>query len=107
MRQDVQVVILRSYQHFSSTLMLKWNNYDILHKNQNALILTDETIYFSRYEIDSYFSESIYKCYKIKIFYISKPPQAMNNIITREKRYGHWRKCTPLFCIDLFDTFDV
>ena len=46
-------------------------------------------MYFSRYEIDSYFSESIYKCYKIKSFYISKPPQAMNNIITREKRYGH------------------
>ena len=46
-------------------------------------------MYFSRYEIDSYFSESIYKCYEIKLFYISKPPQAMNNIITREKRYGH------------------
>ena len=105
MRQDVQVVILRSYQHFSSTLMLKWNNYDILHKNQKALILIDEKWCIL---VDmSYFSESIYKCYKIKLFYISKPPQAMNNIITREKRYGHWRKCTPLFCIDLFDTFDV
>jgi len=46
-------------------------------------------MYFSRYEIDSYFSDPIYKSYKIKSFYISKPPQAMNNIITREKRYGH------------------
>ena len=46
-------------------------------------------MYFSGYEIDSYFSDSMYKCYKIKSFYISKPPQAMNNIITREKRYGH------------------
>ena len=46
-------------------------------------------MYFSRYEIDSYFIDPIYKSYEIKLFYISKPPQAMNNIITREKRYGH------------------
>ena len=46
-------------------------------------------MYFSRYEIDSSFIDPIYKSYKIKLFYIYKPPQAMNNIITREKRYGH------------------